>query len=72
VRRSELVAHPLERLIAIAGWGAMLFLLFPVVFTTVVSFGAGELIEFPPAGRFAGMRTSARSIAWGLPFSTVS
>lgn len=28
----------------------MLFLLFPVVFTTVVSFGAGELIEFPPAG----------------------
>ena len=50
MRRSELVAHPLERLIAIAGWGAMLFLLFPVVFTTVVSFGAGELIEFPPAG----------------------
>lgn len=41
---------PLDRLIAAAGWGAMAFLLFPVVFTTVVSFGAGELIEFPPSG----------------------
>ena len=28
----------------------MLFLLFPVLFTAVVSFGAAELIEFPPTG----------------------
>ena len=41
---------PLDRAITLAGWAAMAFLVFPVLFTTVVSFGAGELIEFPPSG----------------------
>jgi putative spermidine/putrescine transport system permease protein len=48
VLRSESLA--LDRVIAAAGWAVMAFLLFPVLFTTVVSFGAGELIEFPPSG----------------------
>lgn len=48
MRRSDLLT--LERLIAFAGWTVMAFLLFPVLFTTVVSFGSAELIEFPPSG----------------------
>jgi len=46
VRRSE--RDPLSRITAITAWLVMLFLLFPVFFTTVVSFGAADLIEFPP------------------------
>jgi putative spermidine/putrescine transport system permease protein len=48
VRRSD--ALWLDRSISFAGWGVMAFLLFPVLFTTVVSFGSAELIEFPPSG----------------------
>lgn len=48
MRRSDVLS--LERLIAFAGWTVMAFLLFPVLFTTVVSFGSAELIEFPPSG----------------------
>ncbi len=48
MRRSD--ALWLDRSISFAGWGVMAFLLFPVLFTTVVSFGSAELIEFPPSG----------------------
>lgn len=31
------------------GWIALAFLVFPVIFTAIVSFGGGIFIEFPPA-----------------------
>lgn len=34
--------------IGVAGWGALVFLVFPVVLTVVVSFNASFFIEFPP------------------------
>jgi len=37
-----------RRLIAILGWTAMAFLVFPVVLTVVVSFSGSQFIEFPP------------------------
>jgi len=37
-----------RHLIAAAGWAAMVFLLFPVFFTALVSVGGSAFIEFPP------------------------
>lgn len=37
-----------RRTVAWLGWGAMLFLVFPVVLTIVVSFSGSQFIEFPP------------------------
>lgn len=37
-----------DRVIAATGWLVVLFLLFPVVFTAIVSFGGSAFIEFPP------------------------
>lgn len=37
-----------RRLIAILGWTAMAFLVFPVILTVVVSFSGSQFIEFPP------------------------
>ncbi|UCE32057.1 MAG: ABC transporter permease [Burkholderiales bacterium] len=37
-----------DRVIAATGWLVVVFLLFPVLFTAVVSFGASPFITFPP------------------------
>lgn len=39
-----------RRTIEVLAWAAIAFLVFPVLFTAVVSFGAGIFIEFPPSG----------------------
>ena len=37
-----------RRVIAILGWTAMAFLVFPVLLTILVSFNGSQFIEFPP------------------------
>lgn len=37
-----------RRIVTILGWMAIVFLVFPVVLTIVVSFGNSQFIEFPP------------------------
>lgn len=39
-----------RRSIEVLAWAAIAFLVFPVLFTAIVSFGAGIFIEFPPSG----------------------
>ena len=35
-------------MVGVAGWAAMIFLVFPVILTVVVSFNGSFFIEFPP------------------------
>ena len=37
-----------RNMVGVAGWAAMIFLVFPVILTVVVSFNGSFFIEFPP------------------------
>lgn len=39
-----------RRVVSVLGWVAVAFLVFPVLLTILVSFNAGQFIEFPPKG----------------------